>query len=250
MLSLKYIYMNQEIEDQIPDTSRRDATQPDTSRHTLTIKQAAGLFAELGVPRSPRSIQRFCELNNIDCIRVKGEKTERYFINRPSVERYAQELKQLENISRIENDTSRHDAPQRDVSRNDATRREAAVATEPVDDSSDEVTTLRERVGTLEKEKFQLSIDRAAKEQVISQMVDERRGWLGQITQQSREIGRLEMQVQQLAAPKDDTSRHDATVIVEAVAAPSVDPTPIVIATPLPVPDSPPKRSMWGKIFG
>ena len=73
--------------------------QHDMSRHTLTIKQASALFANLGVPRSTRSIQRFCEIGSIDCIRVKGEKTDRYFVDQQSVERYAKELKQLEHIS-------------------------------------------------------------------------------------------------------------------------------------------------------
>ena len=100
-----------------PPSSRHDAMQHDMSRHTLTIKQASALFANLGVPRSTRSVQRFCEIGSIDCIRVKGEKTERYFINQPSVERYAKELQQLEHISRIEDDRPRHDATQHDIAR-------------------------------------------------------------------------------------------------------------------------------------
>src|ERR1022692_4472135 len=137
--------MEPEITSTIQDMSRHDATQHDMSRHTLTIKQASRLFSELGVPRSPRSIQRFCELNNVDSIRVKGEKTERYFINRESIERYAQELKQLENISHIEDDVARHDATQRDTTRHDATpsvTHESVKAEQPSDYQANE---LRER---------------------------------------------------------------------------------------------------------
>ena len=103
------------------EPARHDATHPDMSRHTFTIKQSADRFASLGVPRSPRSVQRFCELGNLDCIRVKGEKTERYFVDPQSVERYAEELRQLENISHLGIDMSRHDASYRVPSRHDAT---------------------------------------------------------------------------------------------------------------------------------
>ena len=238
------------------NVSRHDATQHDMSRHTLTIKQASLLFSQLGVPRSPRSVQRFCELNNIDAIRVKGEKTERYFINRESVERYAQELQQLENISHIEDDIARHEAPQRDTTRHDAP---PSVTHEGPDNefpSGHEKAELRECVVILEKEKLQLAIDRAAKEQVINQMLDERREWLGQLTQQSREIGRLEMQVKQLNAPKDDLSRHVAIEDIEPAAKipPASPQTPMVAEAILPSPtlveEKRTKRSAWKKIFG
>ena len=248
--------MDQHSDDSPISASRHDAPEHDTSRHTLTIKQAAHLFADLGVPRSPRSVQRFCELNNIDCIRVKGEKTERYFVNQPSVERYAEELKQLENISRIEDDTARYDAPQRDMTRNDAPRREAPASVEPVISPDREAPAPHERIVILEKEKLQLAIDRAAKEQVIGQMLDERRTWLGQLTEQSRVIGRLEMQVQQLEAPKSDTSRHDATTVEEPAVVPTPVPpeaAPVVVIQPEPPASAAtetPKPSVWKKLFG
>jgi hypothetical protein len=164
--------------EQQQDTSRHDATRRDTSRHTLTIKQAAQLFAAHGVPRSPRSVQRFCELGSIEAIRVKGEKTERYFIDPTSVERYAEELKQLESISQIGNDEARHDASQRDMTRHVATETKAPAMPDLPSEPDHETEQLRQRVNTLEKEKLQLQIDRAAKEQVIGHMVDERRGCL------------------------------------------------------------------------
>jgi hypothetical protein len=190
------------------DVTRHDAPQRDMSRHTLTIKQAADLLASFGVPRAPRSVQRFCELGSIDCLRVKGEKTERYFIDPLSVERYAQELRQLENISQIGSDVTRHDASQRDMARHDATEADVVVVPKPVAEPSRETAELSARIDILQKEKGQLQIDLAARVIVINQMVDERRGFVTQLTELSRENGRLEMQVQQLAAPR--TARHDA----------------------------------------
>ena len=77
------------------DVSRHDTSQRDMPRHILTIKQAADLFSQHGVSRSPRSVQRFCELGHLDCARIKGDKGERYFVDPLSIERYAEELKQL-----------------------------------------------------------------------------------------------------------------------------------------------------------
>ena len=160
-------------------------------------------------------MQRFCELGNLDCIRVKGEKTERYFVDPQSIERYAEELRQLENISQLGMDMSRHDASYRVPSRHDAPtpnaeRAEDAPIPAPIVEPSDE---FRSRMAALEKEKVQLQIDVAARTYFINQMTDERRHFLDQIVTQSREIGRLETQVQLLAAPQPDMSRHDATVV-------------------------------------
>src|SRR5713101_7619034 len=83
------------------DIARNSAPEHDAARHSLTIKQASLLFAELGVPRAPRSVQRFCEHGYLDCIRVKGAKGDKFFINRQSVECYAEELRQIEAIATI-----------------------------------------------------------------------------------------------------------------------------------------------------
>ena len=189
--------------------SRHDATQRDVSRHTLTIKQSAELFSSLGVPRSPRSVQRFCELGNLDAIRVKGEKTERYFIDPISVRRYARELQQLENISQLGSDVSRQDMSRRDMTRSDTTDSNALVIPEVVSKPDHEDKKLLAQVDALEKEKLQLQIDRAAKEQVIGHMIDERRQFVDRLTALSRENGRLEMQVHQLAAPVMDLLLRD-----------------------------------------
>lgn len=231
---------------------RHGATQREVPRHTLTIKQAKQLFISFGVPRSTRSIQRFCEIGTIDCIRVKGEKVERYFIDQPSVERYALELKQLERISHIEEDVPRRDASQRDGARYVATPDGDPVSTTMPDRNA---TLFSARVDILEKENFQLQIDRAAKEQVIGQMLEERRAWLGQLNDQSREIGRLEMQIQQIAAPRHDTARHVATDLVRRVDMTFEEETMIDAehhsspSTPPATPDLP-KPSVWRRIFG
>src|SRR5207237_7734508 len=101
--------------------ARNSAPERDTARHPLTTKQASQLFAELGVPRAPRSVQRFCEHGYLHCVRVKGAKGDQFFVSQQSVERYAEELRQIEAIASIgaeerhsasERDTARHSAPE------------------------------------------------------------------------------------------------------------------------------------------
>jgi hypothetical protein len=256
------------------ELAQDDVPSRDTSRHALTTKQASHLFNELGVPRSPRSVQRFCESGHLDCVRVQGENAERYFVNRDSVLRYAEELKQIEAISRIDQDvapdTSRHDAPSRDIARHSATSehdtpRQAATSTSNADapvsqpqPSSAEVEAmkLRQRVETLEKEKLQLAIDRAAKEQVINQMVDERHTWMTELIEMSRQKGQLEMRVEQLAAPNRDMPRQEldgnATPDIVVATVPEVTevpPSPEPSAPP--APDKPaPNRSFLNRLFG
>jgi hypothetical protein len=72
----------------------------DKARHPLTIADAVELFAQLGTPRSKRSVQRFCEQGHLDCVRIKGPRGDQFFINRESVMRYAEELRQIEAIAR------------------------------------------------------------------------------------------------------------------------------------------------------
>ena len=227
------------------DISRSGASQRDMSRHTLTIRQGAELFASLGVPRSPRSVQRFCELKHLDCIRVQGEKTERYFIDPLSVERYAKELKQLESISQLGNEPSRHDASLHDFTRHDATHITSPAIPDLTSEPDHETENLREQVDVLEKENLQLQIDRSAKEQVIGHMVTERRSLVEQLTSQSREIGRLETQLLQLESPKKNEPRHDATEAIEEVTVPGEEGRVVPLVEPSQAAVEPIVRKSW-----
>jgi hypothetical protein len=204
---------------------RHDAPELGPARHTLTVKQASDLFNQLGSPRSPRSVQRFCEQKLIDAIPVTRDNgTPKYFIDPQSIERYAAELKQLQDISQIGNDMARHDTSERDTARHDAPKIEASLISEPAPELDDVAVELRERVDTLEKENMQLKIDLGARIIVINEMATERGRFFDQVTNKSREIGRLEMQLQHLAAPKPDVTRHDALdIVADSVTLPIVE---------------------------
>src|SRR5215212_2328820 len=99
------------MEAEIIDSDTARSSVPidyDNTRYPLTIADAVELFAELGTPRSKRSVQRFCEQGHLDCVRIKGPRSDQFSINRESVARYAEELRQIDAIAAF-GDEGRHD---------------------------------------------------------------------------------------------------------------------------------------------
>ncbi len=175
----------------IDNTSRPNASLPDASRHTLSVEEATSLFADAGIPKSIRTVQRYCRSGILESIRTDTELGDKYLIDRASVDRRIEELKKFqEMMAATRLDTSRPDASRHDTPRNDATRR----------DSDDEHSATR--IKELGAEVFHLTVDNRAKEIVITQLINERKGFLGQITTQATRIGELSTRLLQLAAAR------------------------------------------------
>ena len=189
------------------DMMRQDAPQRDEPRQpasidpahfTMTVEDASARFADAGLPRSTRSIQRYCQRGHLSCTTVDTEISEMYLIDADSVERRIKELQQIEFVTRAPG-VSRQDAPRRDMSRHDATVRD----TPRQEVSSDKIDTLEKRIKELEYEKMQIEIDKRAKEFVINQLTEDRKNLFGQmsdhirtITDQARIIGQLETRLE------------------------------------------------------
>ena len=106
----------------LPDTPRHAAPGLDTPRHdatrsfSLTLDEVAAQFEREGLPRSMRTLQRYCASGRLDCLKTDTVAGEQYFVDPHSVERAITELKQLSALTHREfaaPDTSRHDATQR-----------------------------------------------------------------------------------------------------------------------------------------
>ena len=78
----------------ITDTSRLVATSSD-SDFTLTIEDALALYAEAGIPRTPRSIQRYCAKQHLSSRRIETEFGEKYLITPASVEKHIAYIKEV-----------------------------------------------------------------------------------------------------------------------------------------------------------
>src|SRR5258708_3062700 len=76
------------------DTSRPVATSSD-SDFTLTIEDALALYAEAGIPRTPRSIQRYCAKQHLSSRPIQTEFGEKYLITRASVEKHIAYIKEV-----------------------------------------------------------------------------------------------------------------------------------------------------------
>ena len=186
------------MDDTINDTSRNDAAERDQARHTLSAEETSAIFADAGVPRSVRTVQRYCQKGHLACITVDTEISEKYLIDRNSVERRIKELQQLDRIL-----SSTGDATSREE-----TRHGAAERAMPRHDGSENTTG---KIAVLEQENLQLTIDRAAKEQVINQLVKERKEHVVQMTEQGRQIGILETRLKQIEAPRDQVREPHRT---------------------------------------
>ena len=76
------------------DQARLVATSND-SEFTLTIEDALSLYAEAGIPRTPRSIQRYCAKEHLSSRRIETEFGEKYLITRASVEKHVAYIKEV-----------------------------------------------------------------------------------------------------------------------------------------------------------
>ena len=86
------------------DLSRPVATTPD-SDFTLTIDDALERYARAGLPRTPRSIQRYCAKGHLDCRRIETSFGEKYLISPASADKHIAYIEEVRPVA-----TSR-DAP-------------------------------------------------------------------------------------------------------------------------------------------
>jgi len=195
------------MDDSPNDTARQVAPQRDEPRQppsldpahfTMTVDGASARFAEAGLPRSVRSIQRYCQRGHLSCTTVDTEISETYLIDPESVERRIQELQQIEFVTRAPG-VSRHDAPSRDMSRHDATVRDRSRQ----EVSSEKIEAYERRIKELEEKAMHLEIDKRAREQIINMLKEDRETLFVQvsnhvrtITDQARVIGQLETRLE------------------------------------------------------
>src|SRR3954447_8790668 len=69
------------------DQPRPAATSPD-SDYSLSIEDALALYARAGLPRTPRTIQRYCANGHLDCRRVEIPYGEKYLITPVSITKH------------------------------------------------------------------------------------------------------------------------------------------------------------------
>ena len=80
------------------DLSRPVATSPD-SEFTLTIDDALERYARAGLPRTPRSVQRYCAKGHLDCRRIETQFGEKYLISPASVDKHIAYIEEVRPVA-------------------------------------------------------------------------------------------------------------------------------------------------------
>ena len=92
-----------------PALSGHERPEPD-KQFTLTVAEGSDRYAQLGHPRNPRSVRRFCQQGKILCVETQTDNfTKAYLIDPISIDRHIQEIE--ETHSRTRPDTSGFDRP-------------------------------------------------------------------------------------------------------------------------------------------
>src|SRR5436190_15236658 len=79
------------------DANRRERS-PD-HQYSLSIDQTAELYAEAGLPRTTRAIQKYCALSKLDCHKVETETGEKYLVAPYSVERHIAYINEVRTVA-------------------------------------------------------------------------------------------------------------------------------------------------------
>jgi hypothetical protein len=104
-----------------PDQSRRVATRDDIE-YSLSVEEALARYEAAGLPRTPRSIQRYCAKGHLDAHRIETSFGDKFLISAASVDRHIAYIKEVRPV-----------ATSRDLSRQSATVVAAENKGEPLD---------------------------------------------------------------------------------------------------------------------
>lgn len=89
------------------DQTRHDATTPDHD-YTLTIEEVAERYAAAGLPRTPRTIQRYCAKGELDARKVTTTMGDKYLVAAYSVARH---IGQITEVIAFTQSLGQHDKP-------------------------------------------------------------------------------------------------------------------------------------------
>src|ERR1043166_420407 len=80
------------------DQSRQVATSLDKD-FTLSIDEALELYARAGLPRTPRTIQRYCAKGHLDCRRMETAFGEKYLISPASIAKHIAYIEEVRPVA-------------------------------------------------------------------------------------------------------------------------------------------------------
>ena len=106
------------MSDEQPRTDANSRERSPDHQYTLSIEQAAELYAKAGHPRTPRAIQKYCALSKLDCHKVETETGEKYLVAPYSVDRHIAYINEVRTVA-TSRDQTRTDANVRTMENKD-----------------------------------------------------------------------------------------------------------------------------------
>jgi len=169
----------------------KDPTQTE-ELHTLTVRDVAKMFDNAGVPRSERSISRWCQPNTqgekrFDAFLDEKEGKGKYYITPESVRRVLEEekAKQSSNQPNIINQPTESQYLAND------------------EEGGGPSMESQNRIADLEKEKFELTAGNKAYEILVAHQQKQISDFTNRVETLARENGILETKLLQLEGPKE-----------------------------------------------
>jgi len=142
--------------------------------HTLTTREVMKIFEEAGIPRAQRSIERYCQQGDLDCMPDAIEK--RQYITQESVATLIGQLKEIAarhpkaNTNADQQGVATGDDNPRQPTTGDAMKRgtpEKQGDKHPAGEDEQELEVLKARVKELEVQNLNLEIGKRASEQFV-----------------------------------------------------------------------------------
>jgi len=202
-----------------------DEGRPRPTNYSLTLDVVARRFADAGLPRDSRSLQRYCASGRLDCIKESTVTGPTYFVDSDSVDRAIRQLAQLHALTDEVRQTSTgepvsplvgvHTEPKKyaDTARSTAAERGKSGEeieerqTAPVPDTSSLVAVLeRENVGLREQNEF------------LRRQVDVKDTQIGALLERDKETNYIVRGLQTMLAPLLGHGREERD--------PHIDPEP------------------------
>ncbi|HTW54276.1 MAG TPA: hypothetical protein VME45_20480 [Stellaceae bacterium] len=171
------------------DQPRQAAASSDTD-YTLSIDDAAALYERAGLPRTLRSIQRYCAKGHLDARRIETAYGEKYLISPASVIRHIAYIEEVRQVT-ASRDEPRHVATIDHEETRDATQRRQPPTgrDEPRQDAANDAMLSRYVAHVEEENEFLRGQVRTKDEQIK------------ELTERSRETNHLIAGFQKMFTP-------------------------------------------------
>ncbi|MGO8867172.1 MAG: hypothetical protein ACLQME_11785 [Alphaproteobacteria bacterium] len=178
------------------DLSRPVATSPD-SDFTLTVEEALERYSHAGLPRTPRSVQRYCAKGHLECRLIETSFGEKYLITPASVGKH---------IAYIEEVTP---ATSRDTSRPVVTDVAGQIKGKGGGQGAATRDDLSRRVATELDTRYVTQLE--GENALLRSQLDVKDEQIKDLTERARETNHLTAGLQRMLSPLLGTSRRDTS---------------------------------------